>query len=401
MQKRESAGMESTMLRLEDTKNLYEKSFGKAKLRFFYSHGRLEIIGNHTDHQGGVCLVSGVDLGITAAVAKNDDGAIRVISEGYAPFMFHLDELRLRKGEKGTTISLFKGVLSRMKELGYKIGGFSAALRGDLPSGSGLSSSAALEALICKIVDTLYNDGAMDPMEEAKISQYAENVFFGKPCGLLDQIGVSYGGIAYVDFGDPENVIVEPMTYTLPLRPVLVNTGGSHAGLTPLYASIPQDMFSVAHNLLGVERLADSSMREFMSRVAVPCPGVSERAKLRAQHYFDECQRVKEAYKALKEKDTGTFLQDIRFSQESSRALLANTFVPGRYDRSPQQGVDIASKIIGHGAVRIMGGGFAGSILCFVYPEDLEEFIVNMSRYYGKDNVTPLTILDGGPREVK
>jgi len=157
----------------------------------------------------------------------------------------------------------------------------------------------------------------------------------------------------------------------------------------------------ITHNLLGVERLADSSMREFMSRVAVPCPAVSERAKLRAQHYFDECQRVKEAYKALKEKDTGTFLQDIRFSQESSRALLANTFVPGRYDRSPQQGVDIASKIIGHGAVRIMGGGFAGSILCFVYPEDLEEFIVNMSRYYGKDNVTPLTILDGGPREVK
>lgn len=389
------------MILSEQTRALYEKSFGKEKTRIFYSHGRLEIIGNHTDHQGGCCLVAGVDMGITAAVRANNDGAIRVVSEGYAPFMFHLDELKLKKGETGTTIALFKGVLSRMKELGFKIGGFSAAMRGDLPAGSGLSSSAAVEGLICKIVDVLYNDGRMDPMVEAKIGQYAENVFFGKPCGLLDQIGVSFGGVSYVNFADPNDVLVEPMVYSLPLVPVLVNTGGSHAGLTPLYASIPADMFSVAHNLLGVERLADCSMQEFMQRVCEPCPAVSERAKLRAQHYYDECARVEEARKAVKEKDSGTFLQDIRLSQESSRSLLANTFVPGRYDRSPQQGVDIASKIIGHGAVRIMGGGFAGSILCFVFPDDVAEFVSNMSRYYGKANVLPLKILDGGPREVK
>jgi len=389
------------MILAEQAKQLYSESFGKEKTRVFFSHGRLEIIGNHTDHQGGLCLVAGCDLGITAAVRPNKDGAIRMVSEGYAPFQFYLDELALRKGEKGTTIALAKGVLSRMKELGFKIGGFSAALKGDLPAGSGLSSSAAVEALLVKIIDALYNNDDIDPLLSAKIGQYAENVFFGKPCGLLDQIGCCYGNMAYVDFGDPDNVLVEPIPYNLPLKVILIHTGGSHAGLDDLYASIPSDMFSVAHNVLGVERLADATMMEFMQRVCVPNPSVSERAKLRAQHFYDECARVRSARKALIEKDPGTFIQDIRLSQESSHALLANTFVPGRYEQSPQQAVDIANKIIGHGGARIMGGGFAGSAICFVYPDDAKEFVQNMSRYYGASNVIPMTIVKGGPVEVK
>ncbi|MCR5349184.1 MAG: hypothetical protein K6E59_06240 [Bacilli bacterium] len=389
------------MILSEEAKKLYAETFGKEKTRVFYSHGRLELLGNHTDHQGGVCLVAGVDLGITAAVAKNDDGAIRVASEGYAPFMFHLDELRLKKGEVGTTIAIFKGVLSRMKALGHKIGGFSAALKSDLPSGSGLSSSAAVEALVVHILDTLYGKGDMKPMEMAKISQYAENRFFGKPCGLLDQIGVCYGGLNYLNFANPDDIVVEPLEYTLTLKLVLVNTGGTHANLTHLYAAIPNDMTSVARNLLGVERLCESNLREFLSRVSVPCLAVSETAKLRAQHYFDECNRVEEAKKALREKDSFTFIQDVRMSQESSRSLLCNTYVPGQYEHSPQQGVDVANRIIGHGGVRIMGGGFAGSILCFVYPEDEKEFILNMAKYYGKENVVPLKIVEGGPTEIK
>ena len=388
------------MVLAEEAKKLYEKSFGKHRTRIFYSHGRLELLGNHTDHQGGVCLVAGADLGITAAVTKNSDGAIRFVSEGFAPFMFHLDELKLRKGEVGTTIALVKGVLTGMKAEGFRIGGFTAALRSDLPAGAGLSSSAAVEALICRIVDDLYNDSDMDPMEMAKISQFAENHFFGKPCGLLDQIGVCYGGVNYLDFKDPENIVVESIPYTLTLRPVLIKTGGSHAGLTHLYAAIPADMKTVAQNLLGVERLGDSEMKEFLMRVSVPCPGVSERAKLRAQHFFDECKRVEEARKALNEKDSGTFLQDIRYSQESSRALLCNTMVPGQYERSPQQAVDLANRIIGKGAVRIMGGGFAGSVLAFVYPTELDEFVRALSRLYGKKNVLPLSFEQGGPREI-
>lgn len=389
------------MILANEAKKLYQEKFGREKTRVFFSHGRLEILGNHTDHQGGVCIVAGTDLGITAAVRKNDDGCVRVASEGYAPFMFYLDELKLKKGEVGTTISLFKGVMSKMKELGYRIGGFSCALKSDLPAGSGLSSSAAVEALICKIVDCLFNEGKMGPMEMAKVSQYAENVFFGKPCGLLDQIGVCYGGLDYINFGDEKNVVVEPLDYKLTLRPVLVNTGGTHANLTHLYASIPEDMHSVAVNLLGVEKLSESNIREFFARVSVPCLAVSERAKLRAQHYFDECLRVEEAKKAIKDNDGAKFIQDIRLSQESSRSLLCNTFVAGQYEHSPQQGVDVANQIIGHGGARIMGGGFAGSIICFVYPEDLDEFVGYMAKYYGKENVLPLSFAKGGPREVE
>ncbi|MBQ7243290.1 MAG: hypothetical protein IJS52_03705 [Bacilli bacterium] len=389
------------MILADKSRKLYKETFGSEGTRIFYSHGRLELIGNHTDHQGGACLVSGVNLGITAAVSTNKDGAVRFVSEGYAPFMFHTDELQKKKGELGTTLALCKGVLFKMKEMGYKVGGFTCALVSDLPSGSGLSSSAAVEALICEIVDVLYNKGKMSPMDKAVVSQFAEREYFGKPCGLLDQIGVCYGGVVYVNFNQEGKTYVEPLPYKLTLVPVLVNTGGSHAGLTHLYASIPEDMFSVARNLLGVEKLSDCTMREFLERVCVPCDGVSERAKLRAQHYYDECRRVEDCRKALKEGDSSTFLQSIRMSQESSKGLLGNTMVPGQYQKSPQQAVDIANTIIGKGACRIMGGGFAGSILCFVYPDDLKGFVAGMSKYYGKDAVTPLQIEEGGAKEVR
>ncbi len=389
------------MILKDEARSLYKKEFGRGKPRIFFSHGRVEVIGNHTDHQGGVCLVGGVDLGLTAAVTPNNDRAIRIVSQGFDPFMFHLDELRLKKGERGTTIAIAKGILCKLEILGYKIGGFTAAICSDLPAGSGLSSSAAIEALLCQIINVLYNDSKIDALTMAKASQYAENVFFGKPCGLLDQIGVCYGGLHYLDFKDPENIEIVPVEYTLPLRMVLVNTGGSHAGLTDLYASIPADMFSVARNLMGIEKLGDSDMKEFLRVVVQPCAGVSERAKLRAQHFYDECLRVKEAKKALEERNCNAFLDRIRLSHFSSQTLLANTFAPGRYEGSPQQAVDLANGIIGHGACRIVGGGFAGSILCFVYPDDEAEFKKNMASYYGEKNVLSIHLDPGGAREVE
>lgn len=389
------------MILADEAKQLYQELFGNGHPRIFYSHGRLELIGNHTDHQGGVCLVSGVNLGITAAVVPNKDGAIRMASKGYSPFLFHTDELAKRVREEGTTLALCKGVLFKMKAMGYQIGGFTAALVSDLPSGSGLSSSAAVEALICEIVNVLYNKGKVTTIEKAVISQFAEREYFGKPCGLLDQIGVCFGGISYVNFNDHGDLRIEPVPYNVPLVPVLVNTGGSHSGLTDYYASIPNDMFSVAHNMLRVKKLSDATMEDFLRKVCIPNDGVSERAKLRAQHYYDECRRVDEARQALTNGDSATFLNDIRMSQESSKGLLANTMVPGRYEQSPQQAVDTANQIIGHGAARIMGGGFAGSILCFLYPDDVDEFVLNMSRYYGKGNVVSLSIEEGGPKEVR
>ena len=390
------------MILSAQAKKLYADTFGNEDgISIFYSHGRLELLGNHTDHQGGTCLVAGCDLGITAAVRPNPDGAIRVISEGYAPFLFHLDELALKKGETGTTISLFKGVIARMKHLGYKAGGFTAALRSDLPAGSGLSSSAALEALIAEIEDVLYNDGKIEPLTKARIGQWAENYYFGKPCGLLDQIGVCFGGVAYVDFGK-EDVFVEPFAYGLRTVHVLDNTGGTHANLTDAYASIPADMCLVAREMFGVERLSQASERDFLARVGDPrYASVSPKAKLRAQHYFDEVKRVEDARKALQRSDAPSFLEDVRRSQFSSQQFLGNTMVPGCYEHSPQQAVDIANQIIGQGAARIMGGGFAGSIICFVYPEDLPAFTAAMARYYGADNVRALSIVDGGAKQVE
>ena len=389
------------MILAEEARSLYKEEFGKGKTRLFFAHGRVEVLGNHTDHQGGVCLVGGVDIGLTAAVAPNKDGAIRIVSKGYAPFLFHLDELKLKKKDLGTTIAITKGILTRLRELGYEIGGFSAAICSDLPAGSGLSSSAAVEALLCEIINVLYNDSKIDALTMAKVGQYAENHFFGKPCGLLDQIGVCYGGLHFLDFKDPENIVITPVKYNLPLHMVLVNTGGSHAGLTEYYASIPADMFSVAHNLLDVEKLGDSDMKTFMNAVCKPCQGVTDRAKVRAQHFFDECKRVNDAKKAVEEHDCDTFLQSIRLSQLSSQAMLCNTFAPGHYEGSPQQAVDIANGIIGHGACRIVGGGFAGSIICFVYPDDEAEFKKNMATYYGKKNVISLHFDEGGAKEIK
>ncbi len=388
------------MILADEVRSLYKEEFGKGKTRLFFAHGRVEVIGNHTDHQGGVCLVGGVDLGITAAVAPNKDEAVRIVSKGYAPFLFHLDELKLKKSEVGTTIAITKGILAKLKELGYKIGGFTAAICSDLPAGSGLSSSAAIEALIAQIINVFYNGGKIDALTMAKVGQYAENVYFGKPCGLLDQIGVCFGGLHYLDFKDPENIEITPVDYKLPMRMVLVNTGGSHAGLTEYYASIPADMFSVAHNLMGIEKLGDSDLHTYLRYVCQPCSAVSERAKLRAQHFYDECQRVKDAKKAVEDHNCDAFLEKIRLSQLSSQSMLCNTFAPGHYEGSPQQAVDLANRIIGHGACRIVGGGFAGSILCFVYPEDEEEFKKNMASYYGKANVLSLHLDPGGAREV-
>ena len=383
---------------IKEAKKLYRQEFGRGDLRYFFSHGRLEILGNHTDHQGGVCIVGGVDLGITAAVCPNKDGAIRVVSEGFAPFMFHLDELALKKGEAGTTISIFKGVLHYLKKYGYEIGGFSCALKSDLPHGSGLSSSAALETLVCEIQSALYNKGKVKDFDAAKISQKAGNDFFGKPCGLLDQVGTQYGGLRYLDFSG--DIKIERIPYDLTLKVVVINPGSSHADLTDAYASIPADMTSVAKNLLGVERLCESDAKTYSEAVVRPCQAVSERAKLRAQHYYDECKRVEDAKKALLEKDPETFLQCIRLSQNSSNAFLANTFLPGRYEKSPQEAVDVANKFIGHGACRIMGGGFAGSIICFLYPTELDAFLQGVESVYGKENVHLVNFVNGGPTEV-
>lgn len=389
------------MIQKEKAMALFSQTFGEGKPFCVFSHGRLEIVGNHTDHNHGLCLVGSCDLGITAAVEPRLDGIVCIKSEGFKVFSFSIHDLTHSKKEEGTSLGIVKGILFRMKELGFAIQGFNAALSSDIVSGSGVSSSACFESLIVKIEDHLCNNDSVPPLTMAKIGQFAENVYFGKPSGLLDQVGTSYGGVAFLDFGDMDNVIVDPMKFDLPLDVTLVQTPSSHANLTPLYASIPSDMKSVARIVFGKEVLRDVDARQFAQKIAQPCEGVSERAKLRAQHFFDENARVLTAKEAILHHQTEAFLDAIRGSEASSETLLANTMPPGIYQNSPQQAIDYAKTAIQGGACRIMGGGFAGSILCFTLKEQTPAFRDHMEKGYGASNVHPVTILPTGPTIVQ
>ena len=388
------------MRKIGETDAIFYKEYGDLKRRHYFAHGRIEILGNHTDHNHGLALVGGSSLGITCACCPNDLGLVRLASFGFRPFEIHLDTLEAKEEEKGSPLSLTKGVLFALKKLGYKIGGFFATCYSDIPSGSGVSSSACFESLIAEIVNDLYNGGNIPQKEMAFACQYAEVVYFGKPCGLLDQIGSVYGGVNYVDFKNVDDPIVEPLPFPFPLKPVLILTPSSHAGLTPLYASISEDMKSVAKNVFGKECLREVDPQEFQQRLAAPTVGVSERAKLRATHFFDENRRVLDARRALLEQDEATFLRSVELSGESSRALLANTMVPGKYKDSPQEAVDIARRFLPDGKCRIMGGGFAGSILAFPLPKEMDGFLSSMRTIYGENNVIEDCCLEGGAKRI-
>ena len=388
------------MIKEAEAKAYYLKNFPETETRTFYSHGRLEIIGNHTDHNRGLCLVAGADLGITAIVSPRDDGVVCVASQGFKPFTFSIDNLEAGFRDKGSTRGITRGILAGMKKLGLKVGGFNAACVNDIPAGSGISSSACYESLICHIVDVLYNDKKCTPIAMARIGQFAENVYFGKNSGLLDQIGTSFGGVCFLDFQTPDHVLVEPIAFDLPLDITLVNTPSSHSGLNGLYGSIPHDMKNVAKVLFDKDVLREVTREEFMKASSQPTYGVSERAKLRAQHYFDENERVLQAKEAFEHHDVGSFLTAIRQSQISSQTLLANTMIPGRYANSPQEAIDRANQFIGKGACRIMGGGFAGSILCFTTHDETEHFRKVMGDLYGKENVCNVSLYEGGPHVV-
>lgn len=388
------------MRKIGETDAIFYKEYGDLKRRHYFAHGRIEILGNHTDHNHGLALVGGSSLGITCACCPNDLGLVRLASFGFRPFEIHLDALEAKEEEKGSPLSLTKGVLFALKKLGYNIGGFFATCYSDIPSGSGVSSSACFESLIAEIVNDLYNGGNIPQKEMAFACQYAEVVYFGKPCGLLDQIGSVYGGVNYVDFKNVDDPIVEPLPFPFPLKPVLILTPSSHDGLTPLYASISEDMKSVAKNVFGKECLREVDPQEFQQRLAAPTVGVSERAKLRATHFFDENRRVLDARRALLEQDEATFLRSVELSGESSRALLANTMVPGKYKDSPQEAVDIARRFLPDGKCRIMGGGFAGSILAFPLPKEMDGFLSSMRTIYGENNVIEDCFLEGGAKRI-
>lgn len=373
--------------RVQSLEKQFLRQTGEMPEEWFSSSGRAEICGNHTDHNHGKVLVAAISCDILAAVKKRNDGFVRISSAGFPPFEFHIADLEARPGEEGKSVALARGVLRAIVDRGYTVGGFTACTESTVFRGAGVSSSAAFELLVCEIVNALYLNGALDPVEKAIISQYAENVYFGKPCGLLDQSGISLGGINKIDFKDPAAPVIErlspPEGYTL----VITNTGGSHAALTEHYAAIKTEMHKVAE-YFGKEVLRDVEYQAFFDAIpALLKKKIAERAILRAFHFFEENARVDAAAEALRTGDTAAFLNAIAASGVSSLNCLQNCFVPGS-DRQPVTlALHMSERLIREGAVRVHGGGFAGTILAYLADGEVNGYVAAMAKVFGGENV--------------
>ena len=355
--------------------------------------GRTEIGGNHTDHNRGRVLAVAVNLDTVAAVSPRSDGWIHVRSEGYDPINVSLASLAPVPQEEGTTAGVIRGVAARMQELGLRIGGFDAAVTSTVAPGSGLSSSAAFEVLTCAILDQLYNGFSVDFITCAKIGQYAENVYFGKPSGLLDQMASAAGGLVTVDFLE-DNPQVERLSYDFAQKGfalVVVGTGGSHADLTADYAAIPAEMKQVAAALGGevLARVPEETFRAALPRLRGQ---LSDRALLRAIHFYHETDRVPRQVAALREDRLPDFLREICASGRSSFMYLQNVFA-----RPEEQGLSLALALAeemleGRGAWRVHGGGFAGTTLNFVPTDLLDGFVTRMEAVFGAGSCHVLDI---------
>ncbi len=363
--------------------------------------GRTEIGGNHTDHQHGRVLCGSVDLDMLACAAPNGGNTVRILSEGYPALEISLDDLEPKAEETNTSAALVRGVAAKLRESGFTLQGFDAWATSTVISGSGLSSSAAYEILIGTIFNRLSCGGALTPVLNAQIGQYAENVYFGKPCGLMDQMGSAMGGAVAIDFADPAAPVVEKVAYDFTRSGhtlCIIDTGSCHADLTDDYADITREMGAVAAQF-GKQVLRDVDEDAFTEKIPALRASCGDRAVLRAMHFFAENRRAGLEADALKAGDFSRFLALVNESGRSSEILLQNIWSPSA---PAQQAVSIALAVGrellgGQGAIRVHGGGFAGTIQAFV-PEDLTEgFRAGMERVLGEGKCHILHIRpDGG-----
>ena len=377
----------------------YRSEYGKGPARWFSSPGRAEIVGNHTDHNMGKVIVSAISCDILCACEKREDDIVEISAEAFNPIRFSVHDLASREREKGKSVGLCRGVLNYIRKLGYSFGGFRASTHSTVFRGAGVSSSAAFEMLIAEIVNCLYLGGRLSPLEKAMAGQYAENVYFGKPSGLLDQAGIAFGGFNLIDFGASApvvNRIPSPKGYKI----VMTNTGGSHAGLVPLYTDIKREMSEVAafFEKKYLRELTIEDIEENLHRLRRK---VTDRAILRAYHFFEENERVQRAAEALSRGDTATFLRQVQKSGESSLGFLQNCYVP----QDTYQPVVIAMKMSEHfikdGAYRMMGGGFTGTILAFCREGTERDYGSIMARVFGRENVHYTDLRTTGACEIE
>lgn len=380
--------------RYQNTFESFKNYFNEENAYIASSSGRVEVCGNHTDHNGGKVVSCAISLDTLAMFLPTDDQVITIKSEGYEEIVVAINEEE--KEKIGTSDALVRGVVVGLQKRNYNVGGFKAYLTSNVLGGAGISSSASFEVLIAEILNFLYNDGRISNEEKATIAQFSENVYFGKPCGLLDQTAIAYGGLNKLDFATKGKIVVEKINNNLEdYTFVLINTGGSHADLTDEYASIPVEMYSVAKEF-NKERLVELSKEEFLSGLPSVVNKLSDRAVLRAFHFYEENERVERLYASLIANDEDSFLLAIKESGLSSLWKLQNCFVAGSKEQLIPKALAIASPYLNGGANRVHGGGFAGSVLNVIKSSNLEEFIKQMSKFYEKKNIIPLKIRSVG-----
>ncbi len=384
----------------------FECLYGKnSEVEIFSAPGRSEVGGNHTDHQHGEILAASINMDAIAVASKTETPVIKLVSGGYKEIIIDTTDIEMKESEKESTEALVKGVLAGAKNRGYKIGGFCAYITSDVLIGAGLSSSAAFETVIGTIISYLYNDGEIDAVTNAIIGQYAENVYFGKPCGLMDQMACSVGSLVHVDFANPAEPVVEKVELDLEgygYSLCITDTKGSHADLTADYAAVPAEMKAVA-SFFGKEVLLGVEIKDLIENSMEIRKRFGDRAFLRALHFINENGRVREEVAAIKNLKINEFLENVKASGNSSYKFLQNVYTNNDIRH---QNVSIALAVSetvlgdGSGVCRVHGGGFAGTIQAFVKNDKVVEYSETMNKLFGQGACSVLKIRKYGGMRV-
>lgn len=399
----DSSNITAQRTRFQNMTHTFRQKFGVGECHFFSTPGRTEIGGNHTDHNHGCVLAASINADSIAAARPNRKNRVTLWSDGYErAFEVDLNQLEPVSDEEGTTTALIRGIAAKFAADGYEIGGFDACMASDVLPGSGLSSSASVEVLLGTIFNTLFNNGRITVEKLAHIGQFAENHYFGKPCGLMDQLACAVGGIIAIDFINPGAPVIKKINFdfaSFDYQMMIVDSGSDHADLTDDYAAIPAEMKAVAASL-GAQVCREINSGQLRRQLPALREQVGDRACLRALHFLNENDRVRKQVAALENKNMSDFLSLIRLSGNSSFKWLQNINTP---DNTKNQGVAMALALteeflseIGDGACRVHGGGFAGTIQAFLPAGSSDDYAAFIENIFGKDACHALQIREQG-----
>ena len=376
--------------------------FNNSDFDFYSSPGRIEVCGNHTDHNNGKVICASINVDTLGCVTKTNDSKIIIASVGYPDVVVNINDLEINKKEFGNSSALARGVVAYYKSKGYKVGGFNATTTSTLFKGAGVSSSACFCLLVAEVLNQYFNDGKISFIEKAKASQYAENDYFGKPCGLMDQMAISAGGVIFIDFKDTANPEVERINWAFDdVDIVLINTGGNHSKLTDEYADIRKDMSAVA-NCFGEKTLRFVDEDKFYQSLDELQKEVSGRAILRTMHFFNENRRVENAVTALKNKSKEQFVKQIQESGNSSNFYLQNVMPKADVAQRISLALGITENCkIPYLARRVHGGGFMGTVLIMIDKNYTQQYMKLVSKVFGGQNVFLVNIRNAGAKKIE